>query len=139
MPQVALITPNVDEAAVLTGVPVTNLEQMRVAAQQLHSLGAAVVVITGGHLDPAVDLLSYAGSQGLVQEEFRGAKLASRSTHGTGCAFATAVACHLARGTALPEAVRLAKEYVEGAIAHAYPIGKGTGPVNHLYGMVKTR
>ena len=137
MPQASVITPNLDEASALTGLEVTNVEQMRRAARKLHAIGGAAIVITGGHLDPAVDLLSYAGERGTIQEEFRGAQLHSRSTHGTGCAFATSLACHLARGTSLLEAVPLAKAYVTAAIANAYPLGEGIGPLNHFYGMVK--
>ena len=67
--QVAVITPNVEEAALLTGAPVTNPEQMRLAAERLHAMGAKGVVITGGHLDPATDLLSFSlpGPEGIVQ------------------------------------------------------------------------
>jgi len=132
LPLAALITPNLDEASALTGLAVTNVEQMRAAAERLHGMGAKAAVITGGHLDPAIDLLSCAGEFGLAQEEFSGPQQRSRSTHGTGCAFATAVACHLACGRRLPEAVPLAKAYVEAAIANAYPLGEGIGPVNHL-------
>jgi hydroxymethylpyrimidine/phosphomethylpyrimidine kinase len=133
LPLVTVITPNLDEAAALTGLPVTNLAQMRVAVEKLHQMGAKAVVITGGHLDPATDLLSCSAPNRAQQQEFTSAHLRSPSTHGTGCAFATALACRLAGGTTLPEAVRLAKDYVEAAIAHAYPMGKGIGPINHLY------
>ena len=129
-----VITPNVDEASVLSGLPVTNLEQMRTAAARLHSMGAQAVVVTGGHLDLAVDLLSIQG-QGPVEEKvFQSRSLQSNCTHGTGCAFATALACRLALGEELPEAVSLAKKYVAEAIACAYPVGRGVGPVHHLYG-----
>jgi hydroxymethylpyrimidine/phosphomethylpyrimidine kinase len=133
LPLVAVITPNLDEAATLTGLPVRNLEEMRRAANRLHSMGAAAVVVTGGHLDQAVDLLSFA--HGTQQQAFEGERQHSKSTHGTGCAFATAMACELAHGTDLSQAVSLAKGYVATAIKHAYPLGRGTGPVNHLYGM----
>jgi hydroxymethylpyrimidine/phosphomethylpyrimidine kinase len=133
LPLVSVITPNLDEAAALTGLPVTNIAQMRTAAERLHQMGAKAVVITGGHLDPATDLLSCSAPNGAQQQEFTSAQLRSTSTHGTGCAFATALACHLAGRTTLPEAVRSAKTYVAAAIAHAYPVGKGIGPINHLY------
>jgi len=133
LPLVTVITPNVDEASALTGLPVTNAEQMRAAAAKLHGMGAKTVVITGGHLDTATDLLSYPAPGGIRQQEFSSPQLASPSTHGTGCAFATALACHLALGKGLSEAVPLAKAYVEAAIANAYPLGEGIGPVNHLY------
>ncbi len=132
-PLAAAITPNLDEASVLTGLPVTNLEQMRIAAERLHSMGAAAVVVTGGHLDPALDLLSVRGKGAAEEKVFQSSSLQSNSTHGTGCAFATAIACQLALGKELPEAVPLAKKYVAEAIAHAYPVGRGIGPVHHLY------
>jgi len=98
-------------------------------------MGAKAVVITGGHLDKATDLLSFTGSRGMEQEVFKSDRQKSNSTHGTGCAFATAVACHLAHDRGLPEAVLLAKAYVTAAISNAHPLGKGTGPVHHLYRM----
>jgi hydroxymethylpyrimidine/phosphomethylpyrimidine kinase len=126
MPLATVMTPNIEEAAVLTGLEVTNLEQMRLAATRLHAMGASSVVITGGHLEQAIDLLKSPRHQ-------------SNSTHGTGCAFATAMACHLARGRGLPEAVLLSKAYVAAAIANAHPLGRGIGPVHHLYRMHQQR
>jgi hydroxymethylpyrimidine/phosphomethylpyrimidine kinase len=135
IPLSAVITPNVDEAGELTGLKVTNLDEMRQAARALHAGGAKAVVITGGHLEKAIDLLSFTGSRGLEQEVFKSDRQKSNSTHGTGCAFATALACHLAQDRGLPEAVLLAKAYVTAAISNAHPLGKGTGPVHHLYRM----
>ncbi len=134
-----VITPNVDEAAVLTGLEVAQVDQMRAAAVRLHALGAANVVITGGHLEKATDLLSFAGAHGVEQEIFKSERQQSNSTHGTGCAFSTAVACHLALGRGLPEAVLLAKVYVTAAISKAQPLGRGVGPVHHLYRMLDQR
>ncbi len=139
IPMVELVTPNLDEASVLTGMAVTNLEEMREAARRLHALGAANVVVTGGHLEKAIDLLSFTTSRGVEQEVFKADLLRSNSTHGTGCAFSTALACHLALGRGLPEAVLLSKVYVSAAIANAYPLGKGVGPLNHLFRMGQQR
>lgn len=139
IPLAELVTPNLDEASVLTGTAVTNLDQMREAAGRLHALGAANVVVTGGHLEKAIDLLSFTTSRGVEQEVFKADLLRSNSTHGTGCAFATALACHLALGRGLPEAVLLSKVYVSAAIANAYPLGKGVGPLNHLFRMGQQR
>jgi hydroxymethylpyrimidine/phosphomethylpyrimidine kinase len=102
-------------------------------------MGATAVVITGGHLDKAIDLLSFSSRHGTEQEVFKSNLLESKSTHGTGCAFSTAMACHLARGRGLPEAVLLSKTYVAAAIANAHPLGRGTGPVHHLYRMHQQR
>jgi len=139
LPDSAVVTPNVDEASALTGLAVGNLDQMRAAAHKLHDLGSAAVVITGGHLEKAIDLLSFTSKRGVEQEVFKSPRLRSNSTHGTGCAFATSVACHLALGRGLPEAVLLAKAYVAATISNAHPLGHGTGPVHHLYRMHQQR
>jgi hydroxymethylpyrimidine/phosphomethylpyrimidine kinase len=133
LPLAELVTPNLEEASALTGIAVTNLDQMREAAAHLHGLGAANVVVTGGHLEKAIDLLSFTTSSGVEQEVFKADRQRSSSTHGTGCAFATALACHLGHGRGLPEAVLLSKVYVSAAIANAHPLGRGTGPLHHLY------
>ncbi|HYU44919.1 MAG TPA: bifunctional hydroxymethylpyrimidine kinase/phosphomethylpyrimidine kinase [Terriglobales bacterium] len=135
VPLAEVVTPNLNEASALTGIAVTNLDEMRKAAARLHSLGAANVVVTGGHLDKAIDLLSFSTRRGTEQEVFKADRQRSNSTHGTGCAFATALACHLAQGRGLPEAVLLSKAYVVAAIANAHPLGRGIGPVHHLYRM----
>jgi hydroxymethylpyrimidine/phosphomethylpyrimidine kinase len=139
LPLAEVITPNLDEAGVLTGMVVTNLDQMHEAAARLHSLGAANVVVTGGHLEKAIDFLSFKTARGTEQEIFKADRQRSNSTHGTGCAFATALACHLAQGRGLPEAVLLSKVYVSAAIANAIPLGKGVGPLHHLYRMGQQR
>jgi len=139
LPLATVVTPNVDEASALTGLAVTSPEQMRAAATKLQAMGAKAVVITGGDLEKAIDLLSFTSKRGIEQEIFKSDRQRSNSTHGTGCAFATAVACHLAQGRGLPEAVLLAKAYVAAAIANAHPMGRGTGPVHHLYRMYQQR
>jgi len=139
LPLAMIVTPNTDEASALTGLTVTDPEQMRAAARKLHEMGASAVVVTGGHLEKAIDLLSFTGKRGIEQELFKSVRLKSNSTHGTGCAFATALACHLAMGRGLPEAVLLAKAYVAAAISHAHPLGHGIGPVHHLYRMQQQR
>jgi hydroxymethylpyrimidine/phosphomethylpyrimidine kinase len=139
IPLAELVTPNLDEASALTGVAVTNLDQMGEATARLHSLGAANVVVTGGHLEKAVDLLSFTTTRGTEKEVFKADRQRSNSTHGTGCAFATALACHLAHGRGIPEAVLLSKAYVSAAIANAHPLGKGVGPLHHLYRMGQQR
>jgi hydroxymethylpyrimidine/phosphomethylpyrimidine kinase len=139
IPLADVITPNVDEASVLTGLKVTDLDEMRAAAAKLHQMGSAAVVITGGHLEKAIDLLSFTTKRGVEQEVFKAERQRSNSTHGTGCAFATARACHLALDRGLAEAALLAKTYVTAAIAAGHPLGRGTGPVHHLYRMNQQR
>lgn len=139
VPVADVITPNVDEAAALTGVAVTDLDQMREAAAKLHRMGSRAVVVTGGHLEKAIDLLSFTTKRGVEEEVFKAERQRSTSTHGTGCAFATAIACHLALDRGIAEAVLLAKTYVSAAIAAGHPLGRGTGPVHHLYRMYEQR
>jgi hydroxymethylpyrimidine/phosphomethylpyrimidine kinase len=139
LPLADVITPNVDEAAALTGLKVGDLDGMRAAAAKLQEMGSAAVVVTGGHLDKAIDLLSFTSKRGTEQEVFKAERQRSNSTHGTGCAFSTAMACHLALGRGLPEAALLAKTYVRAAIAAGHPLGRGTAPVRHLYRMYEQR
>ena len=139
IPLADVITPNVDEAAVLTGLKVTDLDEMRAAAAKLHQMGSAAVVITGGHLEKATDLLSFTTKGGVEEEVFKAERQRSNSTHGTGCAFATAMSCHLALDRGLAEAALLAKTYVTAAIAAGHPLGRGTDPVHHLYRMHQQR
>lgn len=134
-----VITPNVFEAAVLTGMKVKEVEEMRASAARLHEMGAHAVVITGGDLEKAIDLLSFRSKEEVQQEVFKAERQRSNSTHGTGCAFATAMACHLAQDRGLAEATLLAKTYVTAAITNGQPLGKGTGPVHHLYRMTQQR
>ncbi len=138
IPLCDVMTPNIHEAALLVSAePLAEQStwesaspRIRELADGLHQLGARAVVITGGHLDPANDYLS--SKVPLQQLVINGERLESRSTHGTGCAYATAMACRLALGEDLPLAARMAKEYVSGAIRAAYPVGKGIGPLNHF-------
>lgn len=134
-----VITPNVDEASAITDIKIKDLEEMRAAAAKLHQMGASAVVVTGGHLDKAIDLLSFTTQRGIEQEAFKAERQRSNSTHGTGCAFATAMACHLALNRGLAEATLLAKTYVTAAISNGQTLGKGTGPVHHLYRMSQQR
>lgn len=147
IPLADVVTPNVDEAEALTGIKVRDLDEMKAAAAKLHAMGAKAMVITGGHLDKAIDLLSYQTKRGMEQqaeqrieqEVFKAERQRSNSTHGTGCAFSTAMACHLALDRGLAEAALLAKTYVTAAIANGHPLGRGPGPVNHLYRMGQQR
>jgi len=139
IPLADVVTPNVDEAAVITGLKVQDLDEMKAASAKLHEVGATAVVITGGHLEKAIDLLSFTTQRGIEQEVFKAERQRSNSTHGTGCAFATAMACHLALDRGLAEAALLAKTYVTAAISNGHPLGRGIGPVHHLYRMSQQR
>lgn len=129
LPRATIVTPNLDEARVLTGLAVADLDGMRAAAARLVELGASWALVKGGHLesDKAVDLLS----NGPDEVTLAALRDENRHTHGTGCTLASAVAAYLARGRTVPEAVRAAKLYVTSAIAHGFPLGAGIGPVDH--------
>jgi hydroxymethylpyrimidine/phosphomethylpyrimidine kinase len=131
LPLANVLTPNVAEAEVLVGRSLTSDEEFRVAAREIVGLGAAAVVMKGGHRegDLAVDLL-FDGSDFY---EFSAPRIETTSTHGTGCTFASAIAAFLAHGETLVEAVGHAKEYLTEAIRQAQAIGHGHGPVNHFW------
>jgi len=133
LPLVDVITPNAEEAQVMAGVPVTTLDEMRKVAHQLHGLGARNVVVTGGHLYPPTDVLSQTTGSTEKLVGFAGKHVTTDFTHGTGCAFASALACNLALGKSLEASVGDAKEYVNQALQKAYRVGKGKGPINHLF------
>ncbi len=126
-----VVTPNAREAEVLAGMTIGSLEEAREAAHRIHRMGAAAVVVKGGHLPgaEAVDLL-FDGREAI---EFRAPRVDTRNTHGTGCTFAAAVAANLALGLPLRDAVDRAKRYVTGAIANGLTIGHGHGPVDHFW------
>lgn len=126
-----VVTPNLDEAAALTGLQVENMEGMKAAARRLIEMGARAVVVTGGHLKKAIDVYF----DGAELETFVGDRVKPDNTHGTGCTFSSAIAANLALGRQLRDAVVLAKAYVTEAIRKAYPVGPGRLPLNHLYRM----
>lgn len=140
LPLADVITPNVAEAAQLAGQdgPPDGAEwtlaqpALGRMAGRLHRLGARAVIITGGHLAQANDYLSYLRDGSARETILRGSRIATSSTHGTGCAYSTALACHLALGRELPAAARAAKRYLRRALLAAYPVGKGNGPIDHL-------
>ncbi len=129
--RMALVTPNTEEAASLTGMQVETVDHMKVAARRLVEMGARAVVVTGGHLDKAIDVFL----EGDRLELFSVDRIKPDATHGTGCTFSSAVAANLALGRSLRESVVLAKAYVTEAIRKAYLTGPGRMPLNHLYRM----
>lgn len=132
LPQTFLLTPNLPEAEALTGLRIDSLETMAAAGRRLQELGARHVLVKGGHLEnDATDLLLLAGGETLT---LPGTRVATASTHGTGCSYAAALAALLARGLALPDAAATAKRFIAAAIAAAVPLGHGHGPVNHAAG-----
>ena len=125
----SVFTPNIPEAEILTGLEIKDLPAMEAAARKLVEMGARAVIVKGGHLDRAVDVV-FDGNE-LVQ--LAGDKLKLENMHGTGCTFASALTAQLAAGRGLVEAATLAKAYVTKAIEKGYAIGKGRVPLDHFY------
>ena len=129
-----IVTPNLAEAAALTGLKIASAEGMKAAGQKLIEMGARAAVITGGHLEKPVDVYV----DGTEVESFVADRVKPDNTHGTGCAFSSAVAANLALGRHLRDSVMLAKAFVTEAIRKAYPVGPGRLPLNHLFRMQQT-
>jgi hydroxymethylpyrimidine/phosphomethylpyrimidine kinase len=135
LPLVDWVTPNLEELGVLTGQPVRRREDMLEAALALKEMGWELnVVATGGHLNPPDDLLAPAAGEMLW---LAGEQRVSRSTHGTGCAFSSALLSRLVLGAGGRDAALMAKQYVAEAIGTAEAMGRGLGPVNHLWPLRK--
>jgi hydroxymethylpyrimidine/phosphomethylpyrimidine kinase len=136
-PRVSVITPNLDEAALLLGRDIPNADALDIAAQDLLAMGARAVLLKGGHLagDEVVDLL--ADASGPLQR-LASRRIASRNVHGTGCTLSSAIAAHLALGHGLSEAVSLARAFILEAIAQGADVttGQGHGPLNHGFAPV---
>ncbi len=135
LPQAALVTPNLDEAAILVGETIEDEDGMARAAEKISGeMGARAVLLKGGHLnsdDRIVDIL-YDGAV----RAFRGRRVDTTSTHGTGCTLSAAITAQLAQGESLHAAVRTSIDFVHSAIATAPGLGGGHGPVNHAAGKV---
>jgi hydroxymethylpyrimidine/phosphomethylpyrimidine kinase len=125
----SVITPNVPEAEVLTGMTIKDVADMEAVARKLVEMGARAVIVKGGHMERAVDVL-FDGAQ---ITQLAGDRPKEETLHGTGCTFAAAIAAQLASGRSLIEAATLAKAYVMKAIDRAYAIGKGRTPLDHFY------
>lgn len=129
LPNAYLVTPNLPEAAALTGIDIESLDDMREAAGRLKVMGARSVLVKGGHLaGDAVDLLLHNGSF----FEFQAPRIDTPHTHGTGCSYSAAITALLARGVDLPQAVTQAKAWITEAIRTNPGLGGGSGPVNHF-------
>jgi hydroxymethylpyrimidine/phosphomethylpyrimidine kinase len=136
LPRADVVTPNAPEAAALTGIDVQNEADLRRAGEKLLALGARAAWMKGGHLegDEVVDVLVAQAEGELV---LRSPRRATRSTHGTGCTLASALAASLAQGLSLHDAARRAHDYVARAIDHAPGLGKGHGPLGHGWPLLR--
>jgi hydroxymethylpyrimidine/phosphomethylpyrimidine kinase len=132
LPLASLVTPNVPEAEILTGMSIKTPQDLERAADALLALGPSAVLMKGGHLegDTIVDLLRTADG---AQHRFEGPRIASRSTHGTGCTLASGIAAGIAEGLTLEGAVARARDYVVRAIQLAPGLGRGHGPLEFAH------
>lgn len=133
LPLAAVVTPNLPEAQVLLDREIRTLEERRQAARQLVAMGARAAVVKGGHADDATDVF-FDGSQ-LIELPAR--RIDTGNTHGSGCVFSAAIAAWLARGADPQTAVRKAKAFITEAIANSLEIGRGHGPVNPMFSVLK--
>jgi len=133
LPLATVVTPNLHEAQMLCGFEVHSLAEMRQAAQVIYGMGVRNVVVKGGHLpdeSDAIDLLY----DGRSFQEFRSARIQTCNDHGTGCTFASAITAELAKGSPVPEAIRIAKDYLTRILRASANLqtGHGHGPMNHM-------
>ncbi|MDD6880008.1 MAG: bifunctional hydroxymethylpyrimidine kinase/phosphomethylpyrimidine kinase, partial [Firmicutes bacterium] len=130
LPIAALITPNIPEAQILSGLSITTEEDMITAAKKIGNTYNCAVLVKGGHsINDANDLLFSNGE--LIW--FEGKRIDNPNTHGTGCTLSSAIAANLAKGFSLEESVKRAKDYISGALAAMLDLGKGSGPMKHNF------
>ena len=126
----ALVTPNIPEAQVLSGMTINSKDDMIAAAKKIGDTCHCSVLLKGGHsINDANDLL-YADGKAVW---FTGKRINNPNTHGTGCTLSSAIAANLAKGFTLAESVRRAKDYISGALAAMLDLGKDSGPMNHAF------
>ena len=131
-PHASVLTPNIPEAEVISGVEISCVEDMKTAAEKVRTLGPENVLLKGGHLDnssDAIDVL-YNGKDFF---EFKSLRVDTKNTHGTGCTYSAAICAGLAKGLSVIDAVKEAKDYVTFGIQNSFDIGKGHGPLNHFW------
>ena len=132
LPLAAVVTPNIPEAEVLSGMKIQNEEEMTIAAKKIGDTYGCAVLLKGGHsVNDANDLLYADGKL----KWFYGKRINTPNTHGTGCTLSSAIASNLAKGYDLETAVQRAKEYISGALAAMLDLGKGSGPMNHAFAL----
>ena len=130
LPLAAVVTPNIPEARVLSGLTIESRADMETAAKMIGDSHGCAVLLKGGHsISDANDLL-YADGE---MEWFEGKRIDNPNTHGTGCTLSSAIASNLAKGLPLPESVRRAKDYISGALSAMLDLGHGSGPMDHAF------
>ncbi len=132
LPLASVVTPNIPEAEVLSGMEIRSPEDMEKAAKMISDQWGCAVLCKGGHdLNDANDLLYAKGNF----RWFRGRRIDNPNTHGTGCTLSSAIASNLAKGFDMEESVGRAKEYISGALAAMLDLGRGSGPMNHAFAL----
>ena len=134
VPLAYLITPNIPEAEELTGIKISNFQDMEQAAIRIKAMGAKKVLIKGGHLETEATDILYDGEK---FHYLKGEKIPTKNTHGTGCTLSSAIAANLGKGLSVIEAVKNSKQYITIAIQNSLEIGKGVGPTHHFYTLYK--
>ena len=133
VPLATVVTPNVPEAEVLTGIEIESVDDMELVGGELLMMGADAAVVKGGHFDDGSGRVTDVLVTRNGIKHITSFRIETTSNHGTGCTFASAIAAHLAHGLALEESVDLAQRYVWQAMVNAQALGKGNGPLNHMY------
>lgn len=132
LPLATVVTPNIPEAELLSGMSISNADEMVNAAKYISEKYNCAVLCKGGHsINDANDLLYYEGKY----EWFEGKRINNPNTHGTGCTLSSAIASNLAKGENLSDSIRNAKAYISGALAAMLDLGKGSGPMNHAFAL----
>ncbi|WP_157560553.1 bifunctional hydroxymethylpyrimidine kinase/phosphomethylpyrimidine kinase [Hydrogenivirga sp. 128-5-R1-1] len=133
-PLALLVTPNIPEAELLCGEKVEKLRDIELCAKKLLDMGPRAVLIKGGHMrgSKAIDVLYTGGDE---FHYFVGDRVKTKNTHGTGCTFSAAITAFIARGYEFYEAIKKAKDYIQGAIEKSLDLGKGNGPLNHMWNL----
>jgi hydroxymethylpyrimidine/phosphomethylpyrimidine kinase len=129
-----LVTPNLYEAEIITGLKIKNVEQMVKAAKKILKMGPKNVLVKGGHLCEEQDAIDILVNNEEKIYRFASPRIKTKNTHGTGCTYSSAIAAELAKGYALNDAIKTAKKYIDSAIKNAQflQIGHGHGPLNHM-------
>lgn len=134
LPIATVVTPNIPEAEIIAGMNIKTLKDMEQAASRIYQMGPENVLLKGGHLTGQATDVLFDGDKYL---HLTAERISTKNTHGTGCTLSAAIAANLAKGLAIDDAVRQAKEYLTIAIRHSLNIGKGVGPTNHFYDLYR--
>lgn len=130
MPLATLITPNIPEAEAISGMKINSKEDMQNAAVKIAQSYSGNILIKGGHLPASADDLLYLDGEFIW---FSGERIDNPNTHGTGCTLSSSIACNLAAGADMKTSIQLSKNYLTGALKNDLNLGKGSGPLNHMY------